>query len=76
MADNSTPIGKLGKFGLIDHLTGNLKMSNGSTVAGAGDDCAVIGGGKDLFLITTDLMLKAFISILYTLPSGISDIKQ
>jgi thiamine-monophosphate kinase len=40
-----TPIGDLGKFGLIDHLTKDAKLKNKSTVAGTGDDCAIIENG-------------------------------
>jgi thiamine-monophosphate kinase len=54
-----TPIGKLGKFGLIDHLAKDFKNSNKSTVAGIGDDSAIIdNGGDSLTLVSTDLFLE------------------
>ena len=40
MTDNKrTEIAELGEFGLINHLTANLKSENDSTVYGVGDDC-------------------------------------
>jgi thiamine-monophosphate kinase len=60
--DNSentrTSIRELGKYGLIDHITGNFRPSNSSTFSRIGDDSAVIEPGKKLMLITTDLMLE------------------
>ena len=42
MADTKrTQIAELGEFGLIDHLTKELKPQNASTLYGVGDDCAV-----------------------------------
>jgi thiamine-monophosphate kinase len=61
MADSEkrkTPIGELGKFGLIDHLTKKLNPRNKSTVYGAGDDCAIIDNGNLLTIISTDLLLE------------------
>ena len=37
-----TDISKLGEFGLIRHLTDNIKIKNESTIKGVGDDCAVL----------------------------------
>lgn len=54
-----TPIGKLGKFGLIDHLVKDIKINNKSTVSGIGDDSAIIDNGGDSFtLVSTDLFLE------------------
>ncbi len=53
-----TPIGNLGKFGLIEHLTKDLKSKNKTTVMGAGDDSAVIENGDYLTLVSTDLLLE------------------
>ena len=49
MADTKrTEIAELGEFGLIDHLTKDLKPQNASTLYGVGDDCAVLDySGKD-----------------------------
>ena len=61
MADSEsskTPIGKLGKFGLIEHLTKRSKPGNLSTVYGIGDDSAIINNGNLLTIATTDLLLE------------------
>lgn len=52
-------IQELGEFGLIRHLTEDIKPSQASTIKGVGDDCAVVAGpdGKDT-LITTDMLLE------------------
>ena len=46
---NITSIESLGEFGLIDHLTKDIKLKNESSILGIGDDAAVIvflGGFK------------------------------
>jgi thiamine-monophosphate kinase len=53
-----TPIGELGKFGLIDHLTNKSRSKNKSTVLGIGDDGAIINNGKLLSIVSTDLLLE------------------
>ena len=52
-------IEELGEFGLIRHLTENVKLQNDSTLKGVGDDCAILHyeQEKDV-LITTDLLLE------------------
>ena len=55
---NTTPISRLGEFGLIDHLTKNIKVKNKSTVKGVGDDAAVIDIGDKYQLISTDLLVE------------------
>lgn len=52
-------ISKLGEFGLIDHLTENIKHVNASTVKGVGDDAAILHYPADVDeLVTTDLLLE------------------
>ena len=64
---NNTPIGNLGKYGLIDHISERFKSENKSTILGIGDDSAVIDSGKNLTLITTDLLLEGIhFSLIYT----------
>ena len=53
-----TEIATLGEFGLIRHLTENIKLKNGSTLKGVGDDAAVLDYGDKLTLVTTDLLLE------------------
>jgi thiamine-monophosphate kinase len=55
---SNTPIGKLGKFGLIDHLTKRFKSGNISTVYGIGDDSSIIDNGDLFTIISADLLLE------------------
>ncbi len=51
-------IAQLGEFGLIRHLTENIKIQNPSTEHGIGDDAAVLAFGENRTLVTTDLLLE------------------
>ena len=53
-----TDISKLGEFGLIHHLTDNIKTKNESTIKGVGDDCAVLHYPDSEVLITTDMLME------------------
>ena len=60
-----TEISTLGEFGLIRHLTNDIKPQQPSTSKGVGDDCAVIElgvkskeEGENCMLLTTDLLLE------------------
>lgn len=53
-----TDISKLGEFGLIHHLTDNIKIKNESTVKGVGDDCAVLHYPDSEVLATTDMLME------------------
>ncbi|MDR1699444.1 MAG: thiamine-phosphate kinase [Prevotellaceae bacterium] len=53
-----TEISTYGEFGLIKHLTENVKTSNSSTVKGIGDDAAILAYGEKETLVTTDLLLE------------------
>ncbi|MBQ6210980.1 MAG: thiamine-phosphate kinase [Prevotella sp.] len=53
-----TDISKLGEFGLIDHLTKDLKTKNESTKYGVGDDCAVLHYPDKEVLVTTDMLME------------------
>lgn len=54
-----TELSSLGEFGLIDHLTKDLKLHNKSSIKGVGDDAAVIEPepGK-LLLVSNDLLIE------------------
>ena len=52
------PISKLGKYGLIDHLSAGFTPINKSTVNGIGNDASVIYSGDKYTLVSTDLMLE------------------
>ncbi len=53
-----TPVAELGEFGLIDHLTKDVKVQNTSTCKGVGDDAAVLEYGSKQTVVTTDLLLE------------------
>jgi thiamine-monophosphate kinase len=53
-----TEISTLGEFGLIKHLTKDIKTLQPSTQKGIGDDAAVLNFGSKRTLVTTDLLLE------------------
>jgi thiamine-monophosphate kinase len=55
---SSTPLDKIGEFGLIKHLTENFKIYHKSTLKGVGDDAAVIDSSSKQILLTTDLLIE------------------
>lgn len=63
----STPISEFGKYGLINHITGDIRTKNKSTLLGIGDDAAIIDSGKNLSLVSTDLFLEGIhFNLIYT----------
>ena len=55
---NNTPIKQLGEFGLIDHLTKEIKLKHVGSIFGVGDDAAVIDAGNKYQLASTDLLVE------------------
>ncbi len=53
-----TELGQLGEFGLIRHLTDNIKLKHTSTIKGVGDDAAVLDFTNKKTVVTTDLLLE------------------
>ncbi|MBI9033270.1 MAG: thiamine-phosphate kinase [Bacteroidales bacterium] len=53
-----TELSDLGEFGLINHLTKNIKPKHENTLMGIGDDCAVIDHGDHVSLVTTDNLIE------------------
>jgi thiamine-monophosphate kinase len=53
-----TEIATMGEFGLIKHLTKDIKPVQPSTKKGIGDDCAVMDFGSKKVLMTTDMLLE------------------
>ena len=51
-------IAELGEFGLIKHLTKDIRTVHKSTQKGVGDDCAVMNFGSKRVLMTTDMLLE------------------
>ncbi len=66
--NNRTEISELGEFGLIDRLTQNIRLKNGSSRKGIGDDAAVVCYEEGLqTLVTTDLLLEGIhFDLIYT----------
>ncbi|MBQ7819688.1 MAG: thiamine-phosphate kinase [Bacteroidales bacterium] len=56
--DVRTEISNLGEFGLINHLTKEIKLTNPESILGVGDDAAIINNGSLQTLVTTDLLLE------------------
>src|ERR1700748_1059191 len=53
-----TNIENLGEFGLIDHLTKNIKLVQKSSVKGVGDDAAVLDFAGKKVLVSTEILLE------------------
>lgn len=53
-----TPLSELGEFGLINHLTKNIKVNQDSTIKGIGDDAAVMDFKDKQTLLSTDLLIE------------------
>lgn len=53
-----TSLSELGEFGLIHHLTDQIKLTNKSSVKGVGDDAAVLEFKNKQVLVTTDLLVE------------------
>lgn len=60
MFDNKerTDLDHLGEFGLIEHLTKAVELTEKSTVKGIGDDAAVLDFSRNKALVSTDLLLE------------------
>ncbi len=56
--EEKTNIEQLGEFGLINHLTKNIKISQKSTLKGVGDDAAVLDFKGKKILVSTDMLLE------------------
>ena len=62
-----TEIATLGEFGLIDHLTKDIKFTQETTILGVGDDAAIVDNAGKRTLITTDLLLEGIhFDLIYT----------
>ena len=53
-----TEISTLGEFGLIRHLTQDIKLQNPESQYGVGDDAAVLDYQDKQVLVTTDLLME------------------
>ncbi len=60
-------ISELGEFGLIDHITKDIKINHKNTIKGVGDDAAVIEYGDICAIVTTDLLIEGIhFNLIYT----------
>ncbi len=65
--DKRTDVNELGEFGLIEHLTKNIKLQNASSTKGVGDDAAVIDNRNMLTVISTDSLVEGIhFDLMYT----------
>src|SRR5664279_1741507 len=53
-----TELSELGEFGLISHITKNVKITHPETVCGIGDDAAVIETNGKQMLVTCDILAE------------------
>jgi thiamine-monophosphate kinase len=64
---NRTELTELGEFGLIRHLTKDLKKFSSHTLKGVGDDAAVMDAAGKKILISTDLLVEGVhFDLMYT----------
>lgn len=62
-----TEISTLGEFGLIEHLTKNIEITNASTIVGVGDDAAVIDSFGKQTVVSTDMLVEdVHFDLMYT----------
>lgn len=60
-------ISELGEFGLIEHITKDIKINHKNTLKGVGDDAAVIEYNDTCAIITTDLLVEGIhFNLIYT----------
>ncbi len=55
---NRTPLSEFGEFGLIKHLTQNIKINNSTTIKGIGDDAAVLDFKDEKTVVSTDFLIE------------------
>ncbi|WP_027418007.1 thiamine-phosphate kinase [Crocinitomix catalasitica] len=58
MDENRTELEDLGEFGLIEKLTKNTEKYHASTIAGVGDDAAIISDGDNYKVVSTDMLVE------------------
>src|SRR5258706_7035292 len=58
MTERRSEIAQIGEFGLIEKISGEFHLSNKSSIQGIGNNTAVIDGGEDYVLLSTDMLLE------------------
>ncbi len=62
-----TEIATLGEFGLINHLTKDIILTQETSIKGIGDDAAIIDNSDKRTIVTTDLLLEGIhFDLIYT----------
>jgi thiamine-monophosphate kinase len=56
--NSRTELSSLGEFGLIDHITKHIELTQKSTVKGVGDDAAILQFEQEQIVVSTDLLLE------------------
>jgi thiamine-monophosphate kinase len=68
-SERKTSVDSIGKYGLIERLTGKVKTLNSSTIIATGDDSAAIRYAEEgkLTLVSTDLLMEGIhFNLVYT----------
>lgn len=58
MSEKRNEIKELGEFGLINRIAAGFPVQLPSSIKGIGDDAAVINGGNDKIVISTDMLVE------------------
>ena len=58
MENKRLEISQLGEFGLIERIRAKFQPNHPLTVRGIGDDAAVVDGGQDFLLISSDMLVE------------------
>ncbi len=67
MTERKKTIEDLGEFGLIRHLTKDIRLKNPGTLKGVGDDAAVLDYGGKLVIVTSDILMEGIhFNLMYT----------
>lgn len=67
MTEKKKTIEDLGEFGLIRHLTKDIRLKNPGTLKGVGDDAAVLDYGGKLVIVTSDILMEGIhFNLMYT----------
>ena len=67
MVKTDKNIQDLGEFGLIKHLTGDIRVKNKETLVGIGDDAAVLDYGNKQVIASADMLVEGIhFNLMYT----------
>jgi thiamine-monophosphate kinase len=56
--NNRTELSSIGEFGLIRHISENVKLTQAGSLKGIGDDAAVVNNGSGHTVLTTDMLTE------------------